>query len=50
MCPWCGLMWDTQMEAIRCANICEQLVIQDRIENGIAHPGDENVRRNLLDP
>lgn len=40
VCPWCGLKWDTQMEAIRCARICEELVILERIEKGTAYPGD----------
>lgn len=49
ICPWCGLQWDTQMDAIRCANVCEQLFIADRIDSGIAFPGDTNVHRDSVD-
>lgn len=49
VCPWCGLQWDTQMDAIRCAKICEQLVIIERIENGTAFPGGTNGYQRPLD-
>lgn len=31
------------MEATRCAKICEQVVIINRIDNGLAHPNDKQL-------